>query len=239
MLTGRRKAALTVREAVTTICAMLILAIEQSSSRGSAAILRDETVLAEEQWDYRETRGERLFSVLPAMLRSADVQLGGIDVFAPGLGPGSFTGVRIALSAANAFALPETRLVFGVSSIEALALETCADGIVSTVGDARRGHTWSASFKVCGGAVEAVDPLALHPLDGLADVLPGGSVIVSPDWDRLAERLRLACPDDSELVTESRSPGARGVGLLAARRIADDRPSVPLAPLYLHSPVPA
>ena len=130
---------------------MIALALELSSRHGSVALLSGHEVLAEETWDEKDFRGQHVFRVLPGMLRNASVTLEAIDLFAVGRGPGSYSGMRVAITAAQSFALPGRKTVYTVSSGEALAQEIADRETVSSiaiVGDARRGTVWFGLFEV-------------------------------------------------------------------------------------------
>lgn len=216
---------------------MITLSIEQSSARGSLALLRGEKVLSERSWEATWRQTQQLFALLPEMLSEALIQPRDIDVFAPGLGPGSFAGCRVAVAAACAFAVPDGRPVFGISSGEALAYDVFAETNAATVvvvGDARRQHVWQGHFARGDLWPIMTQPWALQPMDRLAEVLPGTSVIVSPDWDRLADQLKQACPPGSTLLEASRLPVAGTLGLLAYRKVRSGQLSEPLSPIYLH-----
>ena len=99
-------------------------------------------------------RGQQTFPVLRELLQSTGVAAGRVELYAAGLGPGVFSGLRIALAAARAMALPGGTAVRGVSSGEALALEQFEQGVrppLAVVGDARRERLWLALFDWDGG----------------------------------------------------------------------------------------
>jgi tRNA threonylcarbamoyladenosine biosynthesis protein TsaB len=215
---------------------MLTLAIEQSTARCSAAILEDTAVQADRSWIEDRRRSQQLFSILPELLDSASLSSSDIDVFAVGLGPGSFSGLRIALSAARAMALPGQKKVFGVSSAEALALEIHGKhnaGSVTIVGDARRDLLWSTRFNPDGTCHQAA-AISLHPASELASIVENSAVVASPDWDRIGKPLRRAVKKDAVLIEEQCSPSAVTIGRQSFVRIEKGEDSLPLTPLYLH-----
>jgi tRNA threonylcarbamoyl adenosine modification protein YeaZ len=93
-----------------------------------------------------------LFSLIDAACKEADVAVSGLDMIAVTVGPGSFTGVRIGVSAAKGIALALNIPVIPVSSL--LAMYFCAeeslwrsDSVISAVKDARRGQYYNALFR--------------------------------------------------------------------------------------------
>jgi tRNA threonylcarbamoyladenosine biosynthesis protein TsaB len=101
----------------------LILALDTSSAAGSAAIVRDGTIVVERAGDPSRTHGERLPRELMALLDDARVRLADIDTFAIATGPGSFTGLRIGIATIQGLALANGKLVVPISTFEALAAE--------------------------------------------------------------------------------------------------------------------
>lgn len=219
---------------------MLLLSMDQSAARGSAALLRDGELLSDAAWTSSWNDNQGLFAGVSSMLREAGVMPGEIEVFAVGVGPGSFSGNRIALAAARAFALPGGKPVFGISSGEAIACEvldeTGRDAAV-VVGDARRSRFWHGLFGPGRPLPARCAAWALASAGELRAAIPGGAVVASPDWDRLSCSLPGLVPADALLVDEPRFPSAARLGVLAFHKMLRGIPSEPLAPIYLHPAV--
>jgi len=219
---------------------MLILAVEQSTAVGSAALLEDDRVLAERVWKDDRARGHDLFVTLPALIRESGVAMEDVDLFGAGLGPGAFSSLRTSLTAVRALALPGEKPVRGVSSSEALAADICRERdwrTVTIVGDARRRSLWLARFEMRGGRPRMTAGFTLVELGQLPDVLERSGVVASPDFDRIGPELRKALPSGTALIEEMRTPRAAAVArLVLGKRHAEDT-SRPLAPIYLHPPV--
>jgi tRNA threonylcarbamoyl adenosine modification protein YeaZ len=109
---------------------VLTLAFDTATAAATAALLDDDEVLGE-----RTTRAVRLLEDVDALLRRAGGHVRDLDQLAVGIGPGSFTGVRIGLAAARGLALALDVPVAGVSTLAALAAG--APGAVPVI-DARR-----------------------------------------------------------------------------------------------------
>ena len=218
---------------------MITLALELSSRHGSLALLSGHDVLAEETWDERDFRGQHVFSVLPGALRRAGVALDAVDVFAVGRGPGSYSGMRVAITAAQSFALPGRKTVYTVSSGEALAQEIVDRenaSPIAVVGDARRGTVWFGVFEVRDQGLAQIKSWTVLSPDKLAAELPPGTLVVSPDWQKLSpvlKGLNLKC------LEQDHFPKARIVGQLALRKIELGLPSEPLLPIYTQPAVAA
>jgi len=215
----------------------ITLALEHSTSTSSVALLRGTRLLAGRSWQESRVRNQQVFSILPELLREASVDADGIDLFAVGLGPGAFSGVRIALSAARGMALPDRKPVVGVCSAEALAYDLWQEqpaATIAVVGDARRERLWMAIYDRSRKGMALREPVALVTLEELRTRLPPSCAIATPDWERIGEALRTAASIDSRLVAERRGPRAETVGRLAAEKHARNDPPLPLTPIYLH-----
>jgi tRNA threonylcarbamoyladenosine biosynthesis protein TsaB len=99
-----------------------------------------------------ETYSSRIFRQLEFLLKELDLSLDSFDLFAVNAGPGSFTGLRVGLTAAKAWADAFCKPVVGVSGLEAVAAEAVvgADHVVPVM-DARRGQLYAGSYKRGGG----------------------------------------------------------------------------------------
>jgi tRNA threonylcarbamoyladenosine biosynthesis protein TsaB len=221
---------------------MMSLAIELSTRSGSAALLNDQGVAASCAWEEDRRGGQPVFSVLSRLLGDAQVDASRIDMFAVGLGPGSFSGLRISISAALGLALPGAKPVVGISSAEALAWDLLRElnvGAVAVVGDARRGRLWVGRYDADGDRPSTAVPLHLAPAEELADHLDGADIVAGPDWDRIGPILAGAVPQGVRSIAERRVPRAASVGDLALRGARTRPPGrVPTpSPIYLHPPV--
>ena len=100
---------------------MKVLALSTSTPRGSAAVLEGDRVLGAASYEDLAAHAERLFSAIDEALRAAGVARNAIEQLACDVGPGSFTGVRVAVSAAKGIALALGARVVPVASLEAMA----------------------------------------------------------------------------------------------------------------------
>lgn len=118
---------------------VLLLAADTSSPSGSLAILRDELLLGLIHTVSDEPYSSRLFRHLDLLLRDLALDLKDFDLFAVSSGPGSFTGLRVGLSAAKAWAEAYGKPVCGVSTLAAVAAQSQSTGTTLVpVLDARR-----------------------------------------------------------------------------------------------------
>ena len=153
------------------------------------------------------------------------LDLEGVERIVVGIGPGSFAGIRAALSFAQGYAIGTGRCeVLGLSSACACA----GDGKIAVVGDARRDKIWIALFD---GFAPLGDVFQVDRAD-LAAKVPDDFRVVTPDEARIGEMLRATF---GERYLGGRQPTDDGL-----RRFAEQNPSVlkrePL-PIYLNPAV--
>lgn len=131
-----------------------ILAIDTSTATMAAAIVRGEQVLARIQTEAERNHSLHIMTNIEKLLFDTKLTLQDITAIVTGIGPGSYTGVRIAVTAAKTLAWTTGKPVIGVSSLECLAygpylrrMEQTAPFIVLPIMDARRGQVYTAAFK--------------------------------------------------------------------------------------------
>lgn len=124
---------------------MRVLGIDTSGRRGGVAVVEDGRILASLQHEAPKGFGDVLYPLIEQVLASAGVRLDEIDLFSAAAGPGSFTGVRVGLTAAKALGEALDKPVVGVSNLEALAA-ACEQRPCAVVLDARRQETYGAVF---------------------------------------------------------------------------------------------
>jgi len=191
---------------------MLTLAFDTATEVATSALVDDGEVLGE-----RASRAQTLLEDVDALLRQGGAHPSDLEALAVGIGPGSFTGVRIGLAAARGLAVALEIRGAGVSTLDALAAG--APGAIPVV-DARRREI----FAVVDGV-----PRALAPAD--LDVA-GGTICVGSGAVRyralLEEKGAVVPPDDDE----RHLPRARFHAALAGEL----GPVEAIEPLYVREP---
>jgi tRNA threonylcarbamoyladenosine biosynthesis protein TsaB len=131
---------------------MLILAIDTSTRAGSVALLRDSEVLGEIAAREETPYSTRLFRDLELLRSRAPFRMDQIDVFAVAAGPGSFTGLRVGLTAVKGWAEVYRKPIAAVSDLEAMAAQGSTNHeVLSPYLDARRGHVFGSTYRRCPG----------------------------------------------------------------------------------------
>ena len=112
--------------------------------------------------------------MIEAALREAGLEREQIDVIAVGLGPGSYTGIRAALSIAQGWQLARGVKLLGISSVECLAAQAQSEkilGRVNVVIDAQRNELYRAVYEISQDAYREIEPLEIM---GLAEIKSDG-----------------------------------------------------------------
>jgi tRNA threonylcarbamoyl adenosine modification protein YeaZ len=133
---------------------VLILALDTSSPAGSVAILRDKTTLGVVSTRAEENYSSRIFRHLEFLLSDLTLELADFDLFAVSAGPGSFTGLRVGLTAAKGWAEVYRKPVVGVSALEAVASQACAGRPVLVPAlDARRNQIYFGVYRAAAAGL--------------------------------------------------------------------------------------
>ena len=136
---------------------MLILAFESSAKSASVALVKDGKLLSQSSQMSGLTHSRTLLPMAEDMLKNAELTIKNVDAFAVAHGPGSFTGIRIGVSAVKGLAWASDKPCVGVSTLEAMAWHgLAAGGYVCPVMDARRNQVYNAIFKIENGKVVRV-----------------------------------------------------------------------------------
>ena len=153
---------------------MKILALETSAKSVSAAVTENGAVLASAYQNRGLTHSVTLMPLVDGMLHAAGLTLDDMGLIAVANGPGSFTGLRIGVSAAKGLAWAKELPCCGVSTLAAMA-RTSADhhGLVIGAMDARRQQIYHALFRAEDCAI-SLDELASQLRDDPADKLVVG-----------------------------------------------------------------
>jgi tRNA threonylcarbamoyladenosine biosynthesis protein TsaB len=153
----------------------VILSIDTTSEFGSIALTEANAVLEEVALHAPEGFGHVLFGHIQRLLEKNGTTVHQMECFAAASGPGSFTGVRVGLTAAKGLAEATGKSVVAVSNLRALACFGSAP-LRATVIDARRGEVYAAVYN---SRLELVMPEVVVKLDAWLPTLPAGCELIS------------------------------------------------------------
>lgn len=151
---------------------MKILAIDTSGQNCSVAIIDEEKVICDFNLSIGTTHSETLLPMIDEVCKTSRIDLSEVDVLACGIGPGSFTGLRIGLATIKGFALAQNKNVIGVPTLDALAYNIANfDGIICSVLDARNNNVYAGIYKYENDKVFLQGDYITENLDTLIDIL--------------------------------------------------------------------
>ena len=216
---------------------MLMLSFETSAKAASVALSRPGLLLGETYQNTGLTHSQTLLSMAEELLHNCGFTPADVTAVACAAGPGSFTGVRIGLAAAKGFAWGRELPLYGVSTLEAMALGLGAwQGVVCPVMDARRQQVYNALFSAEEGRLTRLRADRALSLEELRADLEGisGPIFLVGDGSELTYQ-NLALPNLVATPEHRRHRRAAGVALAAEAAIARGDPGDPgaLAPNYL------
>ena len=174
---------------------MRILAIDTSTQAGSIAVLDDDRVVGEIATWTDETYSSRMFRHLDFLLcelgGAEKMPMSAFDLYAVVAGPGSFTGLRVGLTAVKGWAEVYAKPIVAVSGLEAVAAQARSTGTIAAVMDARRGQIYGAIYEPGDGGLRLRgEEMVLSAAEFLAHVAAqhdaAGMAFASPTPEVLA-----------------------------------------------------
>jgi len=207
-----------------------LLAVETSTLAGGVALLDGDRVIGEYLLDVRLTHSERLMPAIDRLLGGAGWTPAVLEGLAVAVGPGSFTGLRIGLSAVKGLAWALSVSVAAVPTLDAMAasLPFAALPVCPVLG-ARKGEVYCSLYRWDGaGMCREWDYLAITP-ESLAERLTEPTILLGDGAASIATRhARLAPP-------HRRTPSAAAVGVLGLERFRTGEivSATELLPFYL------
>ncbi|WP_067437335.1 tRNA (adenosine(37)-N6)-threonylcarbamoyltransferase complex dimerization subunit type 1 TsaB [Nocardioides jensenii] len=188
----------------------MLLALDTASPQVTVALLDDAgTVVAERRTDHLMKHAEQLAPLIAGVLTDAGVQQFDVTAVAVGVGPGPFTGLRVGLATARTFAMVLEIPVYGVCSLDALALEAVDSGAVEgpfvVATDARRKEVYWAAYDDRGRRVS--EPAVDRPADVASDgpVVGEGAQLFPDHFPHAVEPLRPSAGWLGRAVVEERA----------------------------------
>ncbi len=213
---------------------MLILALDTSGDVCSVAVTRENKLLSEYNFAHNRKLTERIPGIVEFVLQDAGVTLTDIELFAVGIGPGSFTGVRVGVTMAKTWAEVFQKPLAGVSSLEALA-ESLGVGpgmVVVAFVPSRRDEVIAAAFDQGGVLWGGPRVISTEQLGGWGkecqEVVEAGQLVF------VSEHIALI-NDSADWRRVLVHPSAATVGRLAGVDGWIDDPAT-LTPLYVAPP---
>jgi tRNA threonylcarbamoyladenosine biosynthesis protein TsaB len=214
---------------------MLILAIDTALDACAAAVLDTEAgrLIAQESQAMKRGHAEALMPLIGRVIAQSGVAFAGLDRIAVTTGPGSFTGLRVGLSAARGIALAANKPVVGVTTLTAYAAPVVSQNaehpVVAAI-DARHDQVYLQV--VSGNGSSLIRPRVAPIEEALGAARFGAPHVVGNAAGILADRWPANAPPPFKIDAQA-APDIAWVGWLGA---AVSPNTAPARPFYLRAP---
>jgi tRNA threonylcarbamoyladenosine biosynthesis protein TsaB len=212
-----------------------LAAIDTSTPLGSVALFEGDRLVAEDARRVSNAHGESLLPMVDALFARVGWVAADVGRWAVGIGPGSFTGLRIGVATAKGIVLATGAEIVGVTSLDALAHGLGGDALVVSAVAAGKGEIFLQARRGDRVVLAPAHILVARVAASVAEVAaPGERIVVAGeaardvDWSALGDRLAL------ELAPPHDLPRATSIAAIARGRAADDADT--LEPLYVRAP---
>ncbi|HEV3312796.1 MAG TPA: tRNA (adenosine(37)-N6)-threonylcarbamoyltransferase complex dimerization subunit type 1 TsaB [Chloroflexota bacterium] len=214
---------------------MNLLSLDAVTRFASVAVTRDDEIVYARTWHAGSAHSTQLPGAAADALSAAGLEPSQLNGVVVGIGPGSYTGIRVGLSLAKGLALATTCRVVGVSSLETLAY-ACAlwDATVCAVAELGTGHVGMATFEGGWRRWRRLDADRAFVVEDAPGVIPSGALVCG--WG--ADRLQLL-PDIARAPEAYDHPSAAVQAQLGLRLLREDRhETFSIEPNYLRRSSP-
>ncbi|MDO7172905.1 tRNA (adenosine(37)-N6)-threonylcarbamoyltransferase complex dimerization subunit type 1 TsaB [Mariniflexile sp. AS56] len=191
----------------------LILNIETATTNCSVSLSRNgETVVLKEDNSKNYSHAESLHVFIDAVLKEAGITSKDLDAVAISKGPGSYTGLRIGVSAAKGLCFALDKPLISVPTLEALAHQViCTEGVIVAMLDARRLEVYAAIFNSNHEEIKETEAQVLDE-NAYADYLKEGKVYFVGNG---VEKTKALINHPNAIFIEDKLPSASEMSLLA------------------------
>jgi tRNA threonylcarbamoyladenosine biosynthesis protein TsaB len=219
---------------------MLVLTVETSTPRSSVALVDQDGTVAQAALGVPRRHGEFIAPAIAFCLEQSGRTAADVSGVAVGLGPGLYTGLRVGIATAQAFAAARQLPVVGMCGLDVLAFQTRhVRRLVCATLDARRGEVFWAFYRNVPGGVQRLGELRVGRPDELTAELESAGedcLVVGDGGVRYAQDLEGVHTADVAGAT-GLYPDAAALGALAVPRFIREETERPgaLQPIYLRT----
>ncbi len=147
---------------------LLTLGIETSGKTASVAVMEHNTLLAQTSVFTNKTHSQIILPMVKKLVEDCEKNIQDIELIAVGVGPGSYTGIRIGIAAVKAMSFALGIKCCGISTLEGIAWNFPCDGIICPVMKARQNLVYTAVFRFNNGCIQRLSDdmiIESHKLD--------------------------------------------------------------------------
>ncbi len=191
----------------------LILSIETTTTNCSVALSRDgETIVLKEDYSGSYSHAERLHVYIDEVLKEAQITPASLTAIAVSKGPGSYTGLRIGVSAAKGLCYALNIPLIAIATLDALAHQVkINEGVIVSMLDARRLEVYSAIYNFKHEQIRATQAQILDE-QAFKDYLEKANVYFVGNG---VEKTKGLITHPNAIFVENKLPSAEQMGILA------------------------
>ena len=212
-----------------------LAAIDTSTALGSVALFEGERLVADDARRVSNAHGESLLPMVSALFERVGWSPADVARWVVGIGPGSFTGVRIGVATAKGIVLATGAAIVGVTSLDAVTYGLGGDALVVSAVAAGKGEIFVQARRGDRLVLAPTHILIARVAASVAEVAaPDERIVVAGeaarevDWSPLGDRVAL------ELTPPNDLPRAASLAAIARGRAPDDADT--LEPMYVRAP---
>ncbi|GBG96108.1 tRNA (adenosine(37)-N6)-threonylcarbamoyltransferase complex dimerization subunit type 1 TsaB [Lactococcus termiticola] len=196
---------------------MKILAFDSSSKALAIAVTEDGKLLGEIRLNLKKNHSTTLMTSIDFLLAQMDMEGSDIDRIAVAKGPGSYTGLRLAVTVAKTLAWSMDKELVGMSSLFAIAGGLKTDGLVVPVIDARRGNAYAGLYDGANALMPDQHCKFSDFLAELKEAYPDQKLVFTGETAGFKADILEAGFEDDQIITDSEAvlPSAYALARLA------------------------
>jgi tRNA threonylcarbamoyladenosine biosynthesis protein TsaB len=217
---------------------MKILGIDTSGYANAIGVVDGDQVLADFNFKAKTDSLEKIISNIDFTLNEAKITLEDIEGFGVGLGPGSWTGIRVGVTVGKILAYSTNKPVSGVPTLEVLAYSTrnVTSLICPIISVGTRDTVYAAFYRIRNGTISRTGEYYVGEIHQLAEMVKEPTVFVGAEVQAYCQVIGQALNSpviDIEIIEDV--PKGSTVALLVAKRLerGENDDTLSLAPLYL------
>jgi len=215
---------------------MKVLGLDTSGYANAIGVVDGDCVLADFTFEARTDTLEKIVTHIDFMLKKANLQLEDIDGFGVGLGPGSWTGIRVGVTVGKILAFSTGKPICGVATLEILASQVTKPSklFCPIISAGTRDTIYAAFYRRQNDLVERVDDYYVGDPAGLARRIKEPTILVGTGINAYLKAIRQEINSNINIELIEDSPRGASVALLALDRLQRGGDNaLALAPLYL------
>jgi len=217
---------------------MIVLGIDTSGYANAVGVADGDQILADSVFLARTDSLEKIISNIDSVLKEVNLCLKDVQGFGVGLGPGSWTGIKVGVTVAKILAYSTGKPVCGVPTLEVLAygVRSKPGQICSIIYAGTKDTVYAAFYRSQNSAVSRVGDYYVGDLPGLSKMVKESTVLVASEAKSYRQLISQSIGSaDIDIKAVEGVPRGAAVALLAAARLSrgDSDNALSLEPLYL------